>query len=168
MIKYVACFTGHCPFGLPWGFDESKENCLRFKRDLFEILKNAILFGVETFLTGMAQGFDLIASEIIIQLKKDFPNVKLVAVIPCKDQTKNWRANQKERYYQILNYCDEKIISSEKYYDGCMNYRNLWMVQHSNICIACWNNKRSGTYNTIKFAKENGLKLKIINTENYR
>lgn len=81
MIKYVACFTGHRPFGLPWGFDESKENCLRFKRDLFEILK---------------------------------------------------------------------------------------MVQHSNICIACWNNKRSGTYNTIKFAKENGLKLKIINTENYR
>ena len=163
----IACFTGHRPFGLPWGYDETKESCLKFKKDLFVILRNAVLYGIETFLTGMAEGFDMIAAETIIELKKEFPNIKLIAVIPCKDQEKNWKPSQQERYWKIIGHCDEKTSLAERPARECFNERNLYMVQHSNICIACWNGKPSGTYNTIKFAKENGCKIRIIDSTFY-
>lgn len=168
MKSIIACFTGHRPFGLPWGYDEPKESCLRFKKDLFVILRNEIKNGIETFLTGMAEGFDMIAAETIIELKKDFPNVKLIAVVPCKDQEKHWKPSQQERYWKIIGQCDEKTILAKHPSRRCFNERNLYMVKHSSVCIACWNGKPSGTGNTVKFAKENGLKVRVINPEDYR
>ena len=49
-----------------------------------------------------------------------------------------------------------------------MNDRNKYMVDHSAVVIAVWNGKPSGTGNTIRFAKERGCKIKIINPEDYR
>lgn len=42
------------------------------------------------------------------------------------------------------------------------------MVEQSDVVIAVWNGKLSGTGNTIRFAKENGCKVRIINPEDYR
>lgn len=42
------------------------------------------------------------------------------------------------------------------------------MVEQSDVVIAVWNGKPSGTSNTIRFAKENGCKVRIINPEDYR
>lgn len=163
----TACNTGHRPKGLPWGYDETRPSCIKFKKDLKQLYIGAINYGLTTFLTGMAEGFDMIAAETIIKLKKDFPEVKLIAVIPCKDQEKRWSLSQQERYWNIVTQCDDKIILSDHYYADCMNDRNKFMVDHSSVCIACWNGQRSGTGNTVRFAKENGCKVRVINPENY-
>ena len=42
------------------------------------------------------------------------------------------------------------------------------MVEQSDVVIAVWNGKPSGTGNTIRFAKENVCKVRIINPEDYR
>lgn len=42
------------------------------------------------------------------------------------------------------------------------------MVEQSDVVIAVWNRRPSGTGNTIRFAKENGCKVRIINPEDYR
>lgn len=42
------------------------------------------------------------------------------------------------------------------------------MVEQSDVVIAVWNGKPSETGNTIRFAKENGCKVRIINPEDYR
>ncbi len=110
--KLVACLTGHRPFGLPWGYDKTKENCLRFKRDLFVILRNAILYGIETFLTGMAEGFDMIADETIIELKKNFHLSNLLQSFRAKVKKRNgneaskkdigkfWKVVMKKQFWQ--------------------------------------------------------------------
>ena len=54
MKSTTACLTGHRPKLLPWGYDESKENCIRFKLEVKKIFEGAIKFGIKTFLTGMA------------------------------------------------------------------------------------------------------------------
>lgn len=43
--------------------------------------------------------------------------------------------------------------------------RNKFMFDHSSTVIACFNGKSSGTGNTIKYAKEKGLKIRINNPE---
>ena len=49
-----------------------------------------------------------------------------------------------------------------------MNKRNKYMVENSSVIIACYNGKPSGTGNTIRFANENGRKVRIISPEDYR
>lgn len=36
------CFTGHRPNKLPWGYNENKDSCVRFKHCLLDVLENAI------------------------------------------------------------------------------------------------------------------------------
>lgn len=54
------------------------------------------------------------------------------------------------------------------YTPTCMNDRNKYMAEHSSIVIACWNGKPSGTEYTIRFAKENGCKVRIIDINQYK
>lgn len=166
MKSNTACLTGHRPKSLPWGYDEDKLSCIKFKQDIKEIFIGAINYGINTFLTGMAEGFDMIGAEILLELKNNY-NIKVVAVIPCLNQEAKWKQSQQKRYKRILLQCNETIVLSKTYYTNCMNDRNKYMVEHSNVCIACWNGKPSGTSNTIRFAKNAGCKVKIIDVNKY-
>lgn len=160
------CLTGHRPKSLPWGYNETKESCIKFKHDLEKLFENAIKEGYTTFLNGMAEGFDMICAEILLNLKKKH-NIRVIAVVPCLGQELKWKFSQQERYNNILNQCDNKIVLSPKYTQTCMNERNKFMVNNSNICIACWNGKPSGTKNTLLYAKQKNCKVKIINPNTY-
>ena len=101
-------------------------------------------------------------------LQKIYKDIKIIAVIPCKGQEKKWKPSQQTRYHKLIKQCDDTIILSDTYTKNCMNDRNKYMVEHSSVVIACFNGIPSGTGNTIRFAKENGCKIKIINPEHYK
>ncbi len=164
----TACLTGHRPRYLPWGYDETKPNCLVFKKDVRTMFEGAIKYGLSTFLTGMAEGFDMIGAEILFNLRKTYKHIKIIAVIPCLRQECRWKPEQQRRYKRILAQCDEQIVLSREYTPNCMNARNKYMVEHSRVCIACYNGKPSGTGNTVRLAKGNGNKVRIINPDDYR
>lgn len=163
----TCCLTGHRPKSLPWGYNENSPKCRKFKKEVKKVLEGAIKYGLTSFLNGMAEGFDMISAEIILELKKTYKNVKLIAVIPCLNQEIKWKPNQQKRYNAILKQCDEKIVLFKIYTPNCMNNRNKFMVENSGVAIACFNGKPSGTGNTIRLAKEKNLKIKIIELEKY-
>ena len=70
----TACLTGHRPAKLPWFYNETKENCIRFKEDLKTIFSGAIQYGLKNYLVGMAEGFDMIGAETLIELRKHNPS----------------------------------------------------------------------------------------------
>ncbi len=163
------CFTGHRPKGLPWGYDETKESCVLFKSVMASIIEKAILNGYTYFISGMALGIDMICAEIVLKLKKKYKNVMLECAIPCLNQEKKWSLSQQERYKKIIHKADVvHYVSKTEYTNTCMNDRNNYMVEQSDVIIAVWNGKPSGTSNTIKFAKKRCNKIKIINPEDFR
>ena len=162
MKSNTVCLTGHRPKSLPWGYDETEQTCIIFKEKLKKVLIGAIEYGFEIFLTGMAEGFDMIATELLIELRKKYKQIKIIAVIPCLGQEAKWREEQQKRYKKIINMCDKEIILSKHYTPTCMNERNKYMVDHSSVCIACWNGKPSGTGNTVYYAMQNGCRVRII------
>ena len=164
----TACLTGHRPNKLPWFYDETKENCIKFKQDVKEIFVGAYEYGLKNYLVGMAEGFDMIGAEILIELRKTYKDIKIYAIVPCKGQENKWKPTQQTRYHNILKLCDDIITLSEEYTPTCMNERNEYMVKNSSVVIACWNGKPSGTGNTIHFAKENGCKIRIIDINQYK
>ena len=162
------CFTGHRPKGLPWGYDEEKECCILFKNVMFSIIEKAIINGYTYFISGMALGVDMICAEIVLSLKKKYKNVVLECAIPCLNKEKQWwPISAQERYKKILHKADiVHYVSKEEYSNSCMNDRNKYMVEQSDVVIAVWNGKPSGTGNTVKMAKQSGKKIRVVNPYN--
>ncbi len=165
MKENTACFTGHRPQKLPWGFNENNVSCIAMKEIAKIEIQNAIInYGITHFISGMAIGFDMIAAELVLELKNDYPFITLECAIPCKEQDKLWRKQQKERYKYILSKADKiTYVSDRTYFDGCMQKRNNYMIDNSSVLIALFNGKAGGTKQTVDYAKEKGLKVEIIN-----
>ena len=131
---------------------------------MFSIIEKAIINGYTYFISGMALGIDMICAEIVLELKKKYKNVMLECAIPCLNQEKKWPLSAQERYKKILKKADiVQYVSKAEYTDSCMNDRNNYMVEQSDVVIAVWNGRPSGTGNTVRMAKIAGKKVRIVN-----
>lgn len=158
----TACFTGHRPQKLPWGFNENDERFIDMRNRTKVEIENAIKKGYHTFLCGMALGFDMMCAELVLELKKTYPHIKLIGALPCRNQSCKWNSIQKQRYNKILTQLDDIRCIYEEYIDGCMQERNDYMINNSSLVIALYDGKGGGTGYTIKRAKAKNLKIIII------
>ncbi len=159
----IACFTGHRPQKLPWGFNENDERCKEMKNQTKIKIEESIKNGYHTFLCGMALGFDMICAEIVLALKKQYPFIKLIGALPCKTQSDGWKLYQKERYFNLLKQLDAVRCIYDTYIGKeCMHERNRYMINNSSLVIALFNGKSGGTKQTLDYAKSQGLKIEII------
>lgn len=159
----VCAFTGHRPKSFPWRYDESDPDCVLLKEVLAEQIKALTDRGVTDFLSGMAQGVDLWSSQIVLDLQKKNPALKLHCVLPCKGQESKWTASAQERYRSILAQANEIIYVEQKYSRDCMLKRNRYLVDHSSILLAVHNGTwRSGTGATVRYAQKLNREIIII------
>lgn len=140
-------FSGH-----RYGLEEFDVNLLD------RVIKNLIISGTDTFYCGMAVGFDLAAAESVLSLKKIYP-VRLIACIPCEGQNDSFSGHDRTRYERILKNCDEQIFLAPRYYKGCMQERDKFMVDNCDILVCFLRKSDGGTYYTVNYAKKKGLKI---------
>ena len=126
---------------------------------LDRVLLNLIKNGCGRFLCGMARGFDMTAAESVIALKKEYPHIELVACIPCEDQSSVMSARDRERYFRILSLCSEKIVLTDRYFNGCMQARDRFMVDNSDLLLCYLRRSYGGTYYTVGYAKKCDKKI---------
>ncbi len=108
-----------------------------------------------------AIGFDTIAAQTVIRLRREFPNIRLVLALPCSPeyQTRNWTAQQKNEYQEILSRADEVRVLSDKYKSGCMFTRNRHMVDNSSTLIYYLRSDKGDTKYTVDYAKRKSIDL---------
>jgi len=148
----TACvFTGH----------RHLEEDFSLKR-LERAVEEAIKSGVTTFYNGMAVGFDIVAAETVLAFKKKYPNIKLIACIPCLNQDKYFSEREKQDYYAVLEKVDEQVLVSERYNRGCMLKRNRYMADRADMMIAYCNKESGGTAYTVNYFKEKRPDGKIL------
>ncbi len=159
----TACFSGHRSQKLPWGFNEDDERCKIMQKTLRQEIIKAIKKGYDTFLCGMALGFDMICAETVLSLKQEYPYIKLIGALPCKNQDCKWSEKEKIRYRNLLKKLDAIRCIYENYIGAeCMLERNRYMINNSSLLIALYNGKLGGTKSTIDYAKHQGLEIVII------
>ena len=152
MIEAACAFTGHRPKSFPWGYDENAPSCVLLKEVLASQISALAEQGVTDFLSGMAQGVDLWCAQIVLDLRKKNPALKLHAILPCVCQ---------EHYRSILAQANEVIYVGQEYSRNCMLKRNRCLVDHSSILLAVYNGTyQSGTGMTVRYAQR--LKREII------
>ena len=119
--------------------------------------------GCRTFYTGMARGFDIIAAESVLLLKKSGKPVRLFCVLPFAEQVNGFEEPWHTKYAKITDEADEVIILSDAYYKGCYAKRNTFMVDNSDYVITWFDSKKGGTENTLKYAAKKGRYIINLN-----
>ena len=159
--KHTCCFTGHRPDKMPTG-DKLGELRLRV-RTAAEFLLNR---GYDTFITGMAPGFDLFAAEILLH-ESEFRQVKLICALPYRYRhiKQAAEAGQSGVYLEALEKCRTAAYFFENYDSRCYKVRNQFMVNCSSFVIAYLKDPsvlRSGTAMTLNMAEKKGAQKLVI------
>ena len=154
----------HRPKSFPWGYNENAPSCVMLKEVLAVQISALAERGVTDFLSGMAQGVDLWCAQIVLDLRKKNPALKLHAILPCEGQESKWTVSAQEHYHSILKQANEVVHVGKEYSRNCMLERNRWLVEHSSILLAVYNGVfRSGTGATIRYARQLGRNIYILN-----
>ena len=148
----TACFTGHR--------DIPDKDIAVVRERTRIVIESLINKGVVYFGNGSARGFDLICCSLIIELKQKYPQIKLILVLPCRNQTEKW-TNQADIaiYNEVLKKADKVRCLAEKHYKGCEFARNRHLIDNSGYCICYLTSDNGGTAYTVDYAKRNDLKI---------
>ena len=147
----ACCFTGHRKI--------PQKKYVQIQEKLRDEIVTAIQNGYNFFYAGGAIGFDTMAAQAVLELKTQYPHIKLILVLPCVNQTDGWEQSDIDEYERIRDLADEVIYTSEEYKKGCMHKRNRYLVDHSSLCICYMTRKSGGTAYTVEYATSNGLKI---------
>jgi uncharacterized phage-like protein YoqJ len=147
----TVCFTGHRKIPP----EKSKDISRRLTETLIQLIDDGYVF----FGAGGALGFDTLAAQTILDLKSLYPQIKLILVFPCKNQSARWSDEDKKLYEYIKVQADKVVYTSEMYSRGCMHKRNRHLVDHSSVCVCYLTEDTGGTAYTVKYAAAKGIRI---------
>ena len=150
----TCCFTGHRQI--------SPEIMPTLATELESVLLRLIGDGFRFFCAGGALGFDTLAAETVLHLKMQYPQIRLILILPCHEQTRSWKPEDVRRYEAIRQKADKVIYTAEHYTRGCMHRRNCYMVEHSTICVAYCTRSTGGSAYTLKYARKKKLCIILL------
>lgn len=154
MTLRTIAFSGHRPQDLG-GFDERNPLNVWVKQALAKCITQCMeKFGTKEWISGGALGVDQWAAEIVLWLKNDGHEVKLIIMKPFRSQHIKWNEQSQERFLRICDNADEIIeCSVDPYAPWKMQFRNKEMCKKSDMSIVVWNgNDHGGTSNYVKNA----------------
>ena len=153
----TCCFTGHR--SIPYAVYPE------LRQELEAIIRMLIGKGVRFFGAGGALGFDTLAAETVLRLRKEYPHIRLILVLPCRDQTHGWKTEDVERYQAIKAQADKVVYTGERYTPGCMHRRNRHLVDNSSVCVAYCTRYSGGTAYTVDYAWQRGVRVILLGRE---
>lgn len=152
----TCCFSGHRSM--------SGEEKLKVAVRLRKIIEEQIKAGIVFYGAGGARGFDSLAAQTVLDMKKEYVQLRLILVLPCEDQTRGWHSEDIAVYEDIKRRSDKVVYVSRQYTPDCMHRRNRHLVDHSGTCICYLTRSSGGTAYTVDYARRKGLH--VINIAN--
>lgn len=166
MLEKNCGFTGYRPSRFDFKYNEHHPDCMLLKQQLAGKIIQKCCLGVYNFFTGMAMGNDIWAAEAVLEAKRDFYNINLIAVVPFKNHIDSLMNSYVSRYENILNKCADVIYIADDYSNNAYLLRNKYIVDHCGSIIAVYDEKRnlarSGTSQTVNYSKRMGRDITYI------
>jgi len=94
------------------------------KKAIEQRLRRFIEEGLEMVVISGQLGVELWTAEVVIELKKEFPQVKCAVITPFLDQEKKWKESTQEYYYSIINQVDIVTTTSDYPYVSPKQFQN--------------------------------------------
>lgn len=160
MKRQTCCFTGHRKIPL----NQLEQLTQRLKDAVIACIQEGYLY----FGAGGALGFDTLAAQTVLNLKQQYPDIKLILVLPCKDQADRWNSQDIKEYERIKACADKIVYTADRYYNGCMRKRNRHLVDCSSLCICYLTEQTGGTKYTVDYAIKSGCVIENLAQKNSR
>ena len=126
---------------------------------LLRVIEELIKAGYIYYGSGGALGFDTVAAYAVLKLKEKYPYIKLILVLPCRNQTAFWQRKDQKSYESLKKRADKIVYTENLYCNGCMQKRNRHLVENSSVLVCYLKKSSGGTAYTLRYAKEKGLKI---------
>lgn len=139
--------------------DIPRELYPEIQRKLERAIEDLIKKGVQYFCCGGAVGFDTLAILTVYRLKRRYPQIRMMLILPCKNQAFSWQGEDQILFEKIKDRADKVVYTSERYHTGCMNKRNRLMAEHSGWALCYLDRPTGGTAYTITYAKSMGVHI---------
>ena len=160
-LMKTCCVTGNRPQKFPWKYGKGSKH-KKYLADMAQQIDDLLGDGYLHFISGGALGVDQDFAEAVLRAKRIYKPITLEIVVPCRTQAVLWSKAARLRYFSILERADKVIVLSEEYTSFCMQRRNEYMVDKSDLVLAFWNGEESGgTWQTINYAKRKHKSIKI-------
>lgn len=149
----ICCFTGHRAFS--WGEDPKK--CEELPGKLEQAVDSTVSKGVLHFICGNAIGVDFLAAQLVLEKKKENPQIFLEIAVPFEDHNANIPLCQSIRQKADLVH----VVSDAKDRRSAFYERNRYMVDNSDMLIAVYEPavENGGTAQTLRYAEAKGLEI---------
>ena len=152
MKKETCCFTGHRDIPVT----EEAAVRSRLRKQIPDLLEK----GYNTFLVGGARGFDMLAAEVLLDLReKEGKQLRLFSALPYPEWREFWPDESFAREERILKASDHVSFSKQKISRRAYLDRDRKMVDESSLCIAWCTRRSGGTAYTIRYALKNGIRV---------
>lgn len=147
----TCCVTGHR--------DIPADKLGYVEQELRREVEEAIADGYTRFLSGFAEGADLLFAALVIEEKARRPELFLEATLPYAGRTKT----KDRRFHELLQQCDGVKVESQTYTPSCYMRRNRYMVGQSQRVIAVYDGReKGGTLFTMRYAHSLGRDVRVI------
>ncbi|WP_088105388.1 DUF1273 domain-containing protein [Halalkalibacter urbisdiaboli] len=99
-------------------FDQKHQGIYYIKKAIEQRIIPLIEEGLEWVIISGQLGVELWAAEVVLSLKKQYPNIKLAVLTPFLGQEERWQDATKEYYTRILNEADYVDSITKRPYDN--------------------------------------------------
>lgn len=124
--RKACCFTGSRTI--------PEDQIPDLRQTIQERIRIFVQAGGRYFACGGNTGFDLLAAEEVLRCKKEFPQIRLVLLLPFPGYTGRWAQKDQERFARIWPYSTYRYLS-EQYYKGVYKDRDEQLIHGSSTCI---------------------------------
>ena len=114
------------------------------------IKKRLIAFldeGLEWVVLSGQPGVEQWTAETVIQLKEEWPHLKLAVLPPFLNQEKIWPEDAQERYHALLQQADFTEAISKREYEnpGQLRAKNDFIIMKTDALLLMYNEEQPGT-----------------------
>ncbi|MFC4617715.1 DUF1273 domain-containing protein [Camelliibacillus cellulosilyticus] len=103
--------------------------------------------GVQWFITSGALGVEIWASETVIELKQDYPNIRLAILTPYLNQELRWKAPLQEKYHAVIAAADYVASITKRPYESPAQLRlkNDFIVRKTDALLMVYDDEQPGS-----------------------
>lgn len=153
----ACCIAG--PEHLPNGITEE---WVRKKLDS-EIRRMVTYEAVNCFYVGMRPGVCQWAAETVLRVKKDYPSVRLKCVLPCETLADDWTEPQRDRFYDVMEHCDEELMLQGAYTSDCEKKCAKFLARRCAAFLAFWDGTEiCATGMALLYARRENCEINLI------
>ena len=143
----ICAFVSDGMSALPFGANEEEEDCIAMKERMMTKFRRLAAGGVRRFRIVMDEGPGLYASEAILALRKETAaaagnaaaagkEITLSCVIPCETLADRWQEALRDRFFSVMEQCDEEIMLSVVDTPSCRAYGMMFAADGADAVLA--------------------------------